>query len=340
MNIILFYVGMDKRGGIIPELRNQSAALDEEGVRNRIASRVKEVARSRYGRNTVVNVYGCLPSPRNIGIMFLARLKGHRLVWTPIFHPLRRQIWRDSGLHRVMTLFDWVAPHLARITHAVVAETEEEEKFFQAMGAPRTVVIPPVVSTTYSRLLGEDRLAARTCLRVGDEPVVLLIAAHSPRRKGLDFASQVLKELQPQVPNVTFLVVGGGDPGPLSGQAGVRTTGWCTDELLLEAYRSADLLFVPSRYEQFSRATLEAWACELPVVVSDGVALASTAKQHEAGKVVSFGDVVTTARTLADTLQDPLWRRQAGERGRALVQRSYLKDRLRETAELYRSLCS
>jgi glycosyltransferase involved in cell wall biosynthesis len=106
----------------------------------------------------------------------------------------------------------------------------------------------------------------------------------------MDFAAEVLRRLWVQHPGVTFLVVGGGSLGALAGQPGVTATGWCADDLLLDAYRSADLLFVPSFYEQFSRATIEAWACALPVVVTDGVALAPTARQSGAGLVVPFGD--------------------------------------------------
>jgi D-inositol-3-phosphate glycosyltransferase len=338
VNVVLFYSGLAKRGGIIPEMRILSSVLDEEAIHHTVASQLKEVISSPHGRSTIVHVFGCLPSARNIGAMVLACLRAQRLVWTPTFHPRRQLIWKDAGPYQVMALFDRAAPHIARITHAVIAGTEEEAAFFRTMGAPRAVVIPPVVTRTYPRLLGTDRSSARARLGVGDEPVVLLIAAHSPRRKGLDFASRVLAELRSRLPLVTFLVAGGGDPGPLGGQTGARMLGWVPDELVLDAYRSADLLFVPSLYEQFSRATLEAWACELPVVLTEGVALAPTAKQFGTAKVVSFGDVATTAATLAEALCDPLWRQQAGQRGRALVEECFVKNRLLATVELYRSL--
>lgn len=338
MNVILFFSGIAKRGGIVPEMRILSSVLDEEAIHHTLTSQLTEVIRSQGGRETIVHVFGCLPSARNIGAMGMAWLKAQPIVWTPTFHPRRQFIWKGSGLYRVMALFDRTAPHLARITQAVIAGTEEEAGFFQRMGAPRTVVIPPVVTTTYPRLLGTDRSSARARLGVGGGPVVLLIAAHSRRRKGLDFASRVLTELRSQLPDVTFLVIGGGDPGLLGGQEGAKILGWVSDELLLDAYRSADLLFVPSLYEQFSRATLEGWACELPVVLTDGVALAPTGERFDIARVVSLGDVGKTSATLADALRDPLWRQQAGQRGRALAQERYVQNRLLETVELYRSL--
>lgn len=339
MNVLLFYAGLGKRGGITPDVRHLEAALRQEGMNPAVACRLKGLLRSPRGKETVVNVYGCLPSPRNIGAMLLARIRGQRLVWTPVFHPRRRSTWKGSGFYRVMAIFDRIAPRLALMTHAVSAATEEEARFFRAVGAPRAEVIPLVVRQTHARLKGTARAEARGRLGVGDEPSVLLIAAHSPRRKGMDFASDVLTELRSKEPRATFLVVGGGDLGPLKGRPGVRAVGWCPEELLLDAYRSADLLFVPSRYEQFSRATVEAWACGLPVVLSDGVALASVAQESGAGLVVPFGDVAASAAALANALNDPSWRGRTGDRGLDLVRQRFLRERhLRATLELYRSI--
>jgi glycosyltransferase involved in cell wall biosynthesis len=152
------------------------------------------------------------------------------------------------------------------------------------------------------------------------------------------FATEVLAELRIKLPRVTFLVVGGGDVGALATQPGVRAAGWCPDDLLLDAYRSADILFVPSRYEQFSRATIEAWACELPVVLSDGVALALIAESSGAGMVVPFHDVPAATSVLASVLTSSEWRLQAGRRGRELVEDCFLRDgHLRATLGLYQA---
>jgi glycosyltransferase involved in cell wall biosynthesis len=339
MRIVLFYAGLGKRGGISPDLWHLADALGEENIPVTVASKFREALISKPGANTVVNVYGCLPSLKNISVMLMARLKGQRLVWTPVFHPRRHSTWKGAGPYRIMALFDKIAPHLARITHGVSAATDEEASYFSDMGAPRSEVIPLVVNEVHHRLEDSHRLDARKRLGVGDEPLILIIAAHSPRRKGMDFASEVLTDLRQELPSVMFLVVGGGDLGALGGQAGVNAVGWCSDDTLLDAYRSADLLFVPSLYEQFSRATIEAWACELPVVLSDGVALAPLAERSGAGKVIAYRDVPTAVKTLVDALCDSGWRLQAGYRGRELVQQRFLRtSHLQATLQLYRSI--
>ncbi len=341
MNVVLFFTGLDKRGGISPDVYHLAAALSEVGIEPKVTSHFTELLRSKSGQGTIVNVYGCLPSAKSIGAMLLARARGQRLVWTPVFHPRRCATWKGSGPYRVMALFDRIAPHLACITHGVSAATEEEAAFFAAMGAPRADVIPLVVDQTHRRLEGSGREDARRSFGVGDGPVVLMIAAHSPRRKGMGFARDVLAELQRRLPQVTFLVAGGGDLGVLAEQPGVAAIGWCSDEVLLDAYRSADILFVPSLYEQFSRATIEAWACELPVVLSDGVALAPIAQASGSGTVVPFRDVSSTVSVLTEVLADQQWRRRAGQHGRELVEERFLRGgHLRATLDLYQSVAA
>lgn len=339
MNIILFYPGLGKRGGITPDVRYLEAELRKHGHQVRSARTLTQLLRGEHGPGTLVNIYGCVPSFRLFLAIISTRARRQRFIWTPVFHPRRQAIWQGAGPYRVMKYFDRAAPRLARIAHGVSAATPAEAEFFRSMGARRVAVVPLVAGDRHARFEGVDRLRARHRLGLGSEPVVLIIAAHSPRRKGLDFAANVLSALRADLPEATYLLVGGGDLGPLAGLPGVRALGWCPDELLQDAYRCADVLFVPSIYEQFSRVTIEAWACELPVVLTDGVALAPMAEQADAGRVVTFGDVAGAAAELRRALTDPDWCRLAGKRGQQLVAEHFLPaTHLRATLELYSAL--
>jgi glycosyltransferase involved in cell wall biosynthesis len=140
----------------------------------------------------------------------------------------------------------------------------------------------------------------------------------------MTFAHETLEVLRRRIPRATFLLVGGGDPGRLSDQPGVVVAGWCSDELLQSAYGCADALFVPSLYEQFSRATIEAWSHELPVVLSDGVALAPLARDHKAGLVVPYGDAAAAADALGQVISRPTEAASMGLAGRSLVEERFL----------------
>ena len=336
MRVLLAFGGIDKRGGITPDLRLLELGLTRRGVDVAVAGSLHEVERRlRRGEGDVVHVFGCLPSATIFGGIACAHAARRPVVWTPVFHPGRLTYWNGSGLHRPMQLFDHLATRAARHVDAVVAATSEEAQLFARLGAPLVDVNPPVVEATAARLTGAARRRARATFDLGDEPVVLMIAAHSARRKGMGFARDAFIELRRRVPDARLLVVGGGSTEGLEDVAGTVVGGWCADEDLVGAYGSADVLFVPSRYEQFSRVTLEAWAHELPVVVSDGVALATVARER-AGLVVPFGDAVGAAEALSAIVTDPGLAQHLGSAGRALAEdRFTLEGHVERMLELY-----
>jgi glycosyltransferase involved in cell wall biosynthesis/SAM-dependent methyltransferase len=327
MKVLLAFGGIDKRGGITPDLRLLERGLAQRGIEVAVAGSLREVQRHlQRGDGDVVHVFGCLPSITIFGGIGCGRAHRRPVVWTPVFHPGRLTYWIGSGRHRPMQLFDRVATRTARHVDAVVAATGEEAQFFARLGSPLVDVNPPVVEATGSRLTGAARRRARATFGLGDEPLVLMIAAHSARRKGMAFARDAFVELQRRVPDARLLVIGGGSTEGLEALSGTVVGGWCSDEDLLGAYGSADVLFVPSRYEQFSRVTLEAWAHELPVVVSDGVALATLARDH-AGMVVPFGDARAAAAALASILSTPAMARRFGTAGRAMAEDHFSLER-------------
>ncbi|MGO8876026.1 MAG: glycosyltransferase family 4 protein [Acidimicrobiales bacterium] len=327
MNVTLFFSGLDARGGISPDVRLLESGLLGRGVAVTATGSLREVWRRTGAKESILDVYGCLPSPKTLLAMAMAARPSCRLVWTPVFHPRRREVWKGAGAYRLMEVFDRLAPHIARLVDGVSAATEEEAAYFEKMGARRTRVIPLVAGAGGHPLQGEARLAARRRHGLAAEPLILMVAAHSPRRKGMSFAAETMRHLRRRHPAARVLVVGGGDAGPLAHEPGVVAAGWCSDEVLESAYRSADVLFVPSLYEQFSRATIEAWSYELPVVMSDGVALAVTAGAAGAGLVVPYGDARAAAAALDRVISDELLRRSMGVAGRALVDERFVLDK-------------
>lgn len=336
MNVLLSFGGLERPGGITPDLRNLEQGLAELGVGTETAGSLGQVlAHLRHRDVDVVHVFGCLPSATIFGSILAGRVSGRSVVWTPVFHPGRLGYWRGSGRYRAMAVFDRVAVRAAKLTDALIAATPAEARYFESIGAPHVEVNPPVVRATSDALDGATRSAARRLLGVGDGPVLLLVAAHSARRKGLDVARDALRRIRREFPDANLLLAGGGDPGSLAGEAGVVTTGWLSDEDLDAAYGCADVLLVPSRYEQFSRATLEAWAHELPVVLSDGVGLAQEA-DGVAGLVVRYGDATATATAVSRLLADAVLARALGRAGRHLAESRYeLVRHATQMAQLY-----
>ena len=96
------------------------------------------------------------------------------------------------------------------------------------------------------------------------------------------------------------------------------------------ALRSGDVAFVmPSRWESFSIATLEAMAQRTPVLVNGGSpVLAQHAARSGAGR--SYTDDESFCRALDGLLDAPGERAEMGERGRAYVLSRYQAGHIRE----------
>ncbi|MFL5832175.1 MAG: glycosyltransferase family 4 protein [Solirubrobacteraceae bacterium] len=301
--------------GLEPWLRTRA------GVAFGLAGGTRRVVRARTPR--VLHVYSCLP----VHMHWTAALAAHRarvpVVWTPMLHPARTALWRNHGLAgRAMTLWDACAPRAARWADAVCAATRAEAQLFAGMGARRVALVPPAVHPA-ARVSASEAQALRERLGLRDAPLVLCVAGRPDRRKGLDYAAAVVTALRDRVPNAVLGTVGLGDNVPLARVDGVRALGRLSLRDLRRAYRAADVVFVPSRYEAFSRVVVEGWQQARPVVVSDRVALAEEV-QHGGGAVVPFGDVEAGAAALEHYLRDRDEAQRAGEYGAELVSERYL----------------
>ncbi len=80
-------------------------------------------------------------------------------------------------------------------------------------------------------------------------------------------------------------------------------TGFLSEAGLAEAYRQADLLVHPSRYEGFGLQLIEAMRCGLPVVCTDGGAQPEVV--GDAAVVVPAGDATALTDALAALLAEP-----------------------------------
>lgn len=90
-------------------------------------------------------------------------------------------------------------------------------------------------------------------------------------------------------------------------------TGYLTRQELIEAYREADVLVHPSRYEGFGLQVLEAMSCGLPVVCSDGGSLPEVA--GDAALVVPPDDLDGYVRCVSKILTDGDTRKKLVEAG-------------------------
>jgi len=118
----------------------------------------------------------------------------------------------------------------------------------------------------------------------------------------------------------------------------VHWTGYVSDDELLQLYQSCDALVHPSRYEGFGLQILEAMACGLPVITSNGGSLPEVA--GDAAIVLSPDDTAGFAASIVKVLTDPSLAADLRRRGLAQAARFTWQATARATLAVYSALAS
>ncbi|MCC5849472.1 MAG: glycosyltransferase family 4 protein [Verrucomicrobia bacterium] len=112
--------------------------------------------------------------------------------------------------------------------------------------------------------------------------------------------------------------------------------GHVDDATLLDAYRRASVVVLPSHYEGFGLPVAEAMACGTPVICSNASSLPEVA--GEDALFVPPGDLHALADALTEVLTTPKTARRLAEAGPKRAQRFTVETMARETLAVYESL--
>ena len=183
--------------------------------------------------------------------------------------------------------------------------------------------------------LDEDRFKPgpsflRPGLGWGEEDLVVGYVGRLAHLKGVDLLAEAFREVSQQQPRARLLLVGHGEEehtlrrvlaSELS-QRWVHIQESVEHEELPAWYRAMDLLVMPSRYENFSNAVLEAMACGVPLLASDiggNRVLASAG----GGWLFKPGSFESLAERLRDILGNPQLLKARGAQGSEFVRGRY-----------------
>lgn len=116
----------------------------------------------------------------------------------------------------------------------------------------------------------------------------------------------------------------------------VRSVGWLTEPDLIEAYRGATAVLLPSLYEGFGFPVLEAMACGTPVIASNAASIPEI--MGDAGVAVNPSSQAEMADAIRAVIDGPGLRKSLREKG-LMRAKLFGWDRCAEaTMNLYRSL--
>ena len=187
----------------------------------------------------------------------------------------------------------------------------------------RIDVVPPGVDADV--FSPGDAVAARRALGIGADDAVIVFAGRIQPLKGPDVLVRALERLAAQHPERRWrVVIVGGESGTgrrsghrLDELAGLLGVGGLVDFQppvpaagLVEIYRAADVVAVPSYNESFGLVALEAQAAGTPVVAAAVGGLSVAVADGVSGSLVAGHDPQTWADALAGVLLDPVKRQR------------------------------
>lgn len=196
----------------------------------------------------------------------------------------------------------------------ITLSTAFKQVLVERYGIPpwRIEVIPPGIDL--ARFVPADRAAARDCLGLPADALVVLAVRRLVPRTGIDVLLDAWGRVGPELPGAVLLVVGEGpERGRLATRAAqtgvgssVRFLGSVDEDTLVRCYQAANLSVVPTvALEGYGLVVLESLACGTPVIVTDSGGLPETVARLDPSLVVPAGDGHALGARLRAGLSDP-----------------------------------
>jgi glycosyltransferase involved in cell wall biosynthesis len=258
---------------------------------------------------------------RRRGIPYIVRPLGTLNEWGM----KNRRRWMKKWSFRLLE--SRMIEHAALVHYTSDQERLEAEKLQR--GPTSAAIIPNAVAKT-----PDISHAGRFLTRFPQlqDRRILLFLSRFDEVKGLDLLMRAFAEVRQQMPRVSLVLAGDGQPAFVSGlkaeairlgiERDVVWPGFLDGDLKQAALADADVFVLPSYSENFGIAVAEAMAAGLPVVVSNQVGIHRDIQQARAGIVVPC-DVASIAAALVQLLDDAALCRSMGDNGQSLVHRCY-----------------
>ena len=280
----------------------------------------------------------CLAAARacqNSGVPYVVRPLGSLDPWS-----MGQKSWRKQALWHLSVR------RMLRQAAAIHYTTNEEQRLAEStLGLDRGVVIPLGVEIEEAGR-AERSSGLSQSVGIGDGPYVLALSRLHPK-KNLGSLIEVFANVAtgPDHLNWQLVIAGDGDDDYV---ARLKTsaahdkrivfTGWLDGPLKTEVLRNAQLVALISMQENFGLCVAEAFACGVPVIISDRVNLASDVQGANAGWVTGLLPA-EIENTLRAAMSDASERERRGAAGHefAAANLSWTKAAV-ELDRLYRAI--
>jgi mannosylfructose-phosphate synthase len=226
---------------------------------------------------------------------------------------------------------------LGSVKALTVTTKVQQEKLEQLYGftSDNVVIITPGVDIHTFRSLepGEERV------KTGLPPRYVFCLGRIDSNKGHDLLLNAFDLVRKTIPDV-HMVIGGGSPKPEQIElevldkiknivddkdmhSRVRIVGYVPDKLLVPFYQQAELFVLPSIFEPFGMAALEAMACSKPVVASKLGGIRDVISSGENGLLIDPSNAREFADAMTTLLRDQQLANRMGQIACKTIQRHF-----------------
>ena len=166
-----------------------------------------------------------------------------------------------------------------------------------------------------------------TVLNIPHNAKVVLFLGRLDRKKGFDTLIPAFSEVLKVVPDAFLIIAGGDEDGykkvinneiTIYGVSRVRFTGMVLGVDKVSLFKRSSVFVLPSYSENFGMAVVEAMYSKIPVVVTNGVGIATDIERAGAGIVVEKNPIAVSAAIVK--ILTGVVPRDMGERGKKLVE--------------------
>jgi len=214
------------------------------------------------------------------------------------------------SLRWIFNPWHWVAPSLERKTfeaaRAIVANSkmvrDDIARYYPDCEKKVTVIYNGFDPAVYSPpSLSKSEL--RSQLGLPDSACSIFFCASGWERKGLNESIAFLAQLQKKNPDSLLWVLGSGKPeqykGLIAAHGLEKQVIFIPPTLDVAAYyQAADLFILPTAYDPFSNATLEALACGCPVITTCRNGVSEVIEHGKTGFILDQSDAVELAEAV------------------------------------------
>jgi glycosyltransferase involved in cell wall biosynthesis len=242
------------------------------------------------------------------------------------FHPFALSVWGTDVLEapKLTPFHNWLTryalAHADSITATGLHLATETTRY-----APQA---RPVTVVPY----GVDLQAFTPVTKAPSDHVVIGTAARLSPEKGVRYLIEAFAQLRQRYGGRVSLRIAGEGPERARIEAqierlrlneSVELRGWVEHEQLPDFLRELDVFVMPSTWEGFGVAAIEASAMELPVVASNIYGIPDAVRDGVTGLLVPSKQPGALAEAVGALIDDPKLRASLGKAGREYVARHY-----------------